>query len=134
MIRSSNIVFALVFAACVGVPTMAIADDKLDDLDVTMEVLDNEAEFGELVNQMRGPDASGIDENFVDEDAVYVIEEDLDTEDIDPLAVDTEARADRFERDAVAPEEQLRHEDDWEDDEGEDRDLDIADEEPDDYY
>jgi hypothetical protein len=25
MIRSSNIVFALVFAACVGVPTMTIA-------------------------------------------------------------------------------------------------------------
>lgn len=134
MNRFSNRVCGLLVMACIGLPTMASADDKLDDLDVTMEVLDNEAEFGEFVNQMRGPDASGVDENFVDQDDVYVIEDDLDTGDIDPLAVDMDARADRFERDAVQPEERLRHEDDWEDDEGEDRDLDIAEEDPDEYY
>ncbi|HNP37096.1 MAG TPA: hypothetical protein PKK10_14690 [Woeseiaceae bacterium] len=115
-------------AGFASAPGAAVADEELDDLDVTMEVLDDESEFSELANQMRGPDTSGI-EDFTD-DSADAADADVPGDDAEvnerPLFTDDRgAQGDGFDRDATLPEDQLRHEDDFEDDEGEDRDLDI---------
>ena len=41
----------------------AVRADELDDLDVTMEVLDDVADFDDAISEMRGPDDDDVDED-----------------------------------------------------------------------
>ena len=102
-------------------PVVALADD-LDDLDVTMEVLDSEAELDVLVSQMRGPAESDAGRES-DAAKDRVTESAGATEDsTSPFRENRET--DGFERELRGGESDLLHEDDFETDEGEDLELD----------
>ena len=63
-----NVLFASLAWTCVAMfPAAALADD-LDDLEVTMEVLDAESDFDETVTEMRGPENNDIEFDDQDDD------------------------------------------------------------------
>jgi hypothetical protein len=102
-------------------PAAAIADD-LEDLDVTMEVLDTEGELDILVRQMRGPEHGDADRDLGEENERIKRES--------PFVDNEFIRDDDFERDNVFRKDPLTKEDDWESIEGEDLNLDLPEPEP----
>ncbi len=127
-VNSRVSVFGITVAlgALLAAPLPALAENELDDLDVTMEVVGDESELREFVSEMRGPDARGIDDTLADSDSDPGASVEVET----PAATaegpfaDEEAAGDGFDHDIVLPEERLPYEDDFAHDEGEDLDLD----------
>jgi|GEM_PF-1791575 len=125
-----------VLLAALLLPLPALAQDEIGDLDVTMEVLDNEAEVDLLINEMRGPSTVGVDRDLGDEatgESPAISEAEREA---DPFG-DADERRDGFGRDETLPEDALATESDWEFSEGEDVDLDMLPEDdylPDDEY
>ena len=136
-VNSRAILFSatIALASLLVAPLPALADDELDDLDVTMEVVGDESELREFVSEMRGPDARGIDEALADSDSGNAAGASTDAEPPEVAAqgpfADEESGGDGFDRDIVLPEERLPYEDDFANDEGEDLDLDML---PEDEY
>lgn len=98
-----------------GTPGLALADDEFEDLEVTMEVLDSEAELDILINQMRGPSRSDAAR-----DRIREVEFARDAERFENL----ESGEDGFYDDDLFRNDPLLEEDDFESMEGEDLDLD----------
>ena len=116
-------------------PAVSMADG-LDDLEVTMDVLDTESELDEVIAEMRGPEDVDSESDFNDEDgdeegeAGEVGEVGQDGDDgadgeVGEVGEDGDA-GDGFERDEVREEDEMADESDFE--EGEDLDEDIFDE------
>ncbi len=97
------------------------ADDDMDGLDVTMEVLDDEAEFDELASEMRGPNEDGLDKDDFEVDLGIEVEA-ADREPEYDFQVEVDKR-DEFEDDQISDADKLRYEDEFEDLDGEDVDL-----------
>ena len=96
---------------------------EFEDLDVTMEVLDSEAELDVLVSQMRGPARSDADRDLGREGK----------EDASPSPFEENAAADDdgFDHDNIFRHDPLTREDDYESLEGEDQSLDLPADMPD---
>jgi hypothetical protein len=97
----------------------ATAADELEDLDVTMEVLDSEEDLPILVSGLRGPASGGVDVSLGDERVLV-------EKDPDPFADDVIKIGDGFDRNATFREDELLQEEAFETAEGEDVDLDIV--------
>lgn len=113
---------ALLAVLALTLAPLAVLADGLDDLDVTMEVLDSEAELDALISEMRGPAESdaGRESNAAQERAPGSRGGTRDG--TSPFREDRET--DGFEREQRGGESDLLHEDDFETDEGEDLELD----------
>ncbi len=103
-----------------GFAPLTVIADELDDLDVTMEVLDNEAELDVLMSQMRGPGRSDADRDLGEENATSG--PDISPFESNPLPTD-----DGFDHDNIFRNEPLTEEDDFESLEGEDLEVDLPD-------
>ncbi len=101
------------------IPLTVIADeqDELDDLDVTMEVLDSEAELDVLMSQMRGPARSEADRELGEEN-------DPSGPGLSPFESNPLPTDDGFDHDNIFRNEPLTEEDDFESLEGEDLEVD----------
>ena len=59
--KQINLLFASLALTCFTMyPAVTLADD-LDDLEVTMEVLDDESDFAETISSIRGPENADIE-------------------------------------------------------------------------
>lgn len=96
----------------------AVGADEFDDLDVTMEVLDSEAELDVLMSQMRGPGRSDVDRDLGDE-------EEEASSGLSPFEENPLPGDDGFDHDNIFRNEPLTEEDDFESLEGEDLNLDL---------
>jgi hypothetical protein len=103
--------------ALVLVP-LAAGADEFEDLDVTMEVLDSEAELGVLMSQMRGPGRSDVDRQLGEEEEAAASSPSPFEENLLPTD-------DGFDHDNIFRNEPLTEEDDFESLEGEDLNLDL---------
>lgn len=112
----------LAVLAVLGAPCAVLANDDLDDLDVTMQVLDSEAELDVLVSQMRGPGQS--EQSAAGEDGTGGANGGAAPAEVEAGPFREQGDTDGFDRDRRAGEEELLLEDDWESDEGEDLELD----------
>jgi hypothetical protein len=97
---------------------IAVGADEFEDLDVTMEVLDSEAELGVLMSQMRGPGRSDVDRELGEEEEAAASSPSPFEE--NPLPTD-----DGFDHDNIFRNDPLTEEDDFESLEGEDLNLDL---------
>lgn len=97
---------------------------EFEDLDVTMEVLDSEAELDVLVSQMRGPARSDADRDLGREG-------EEDSASPSPFEENAAADDDGFDHDNIFRNDPLTREDDYESLEGEDQSLDLPAEMPD---
>jgi len=108
----------------------------LDDLAVTMEVMDDIAGIDDAISRMRGPESDDIDHD-VDHDVNDDVEDehgfdDASANDLDDAVSENdefENPEDDFENDEDFDEDDLDEDDDFEDEEGEDVDDDDFDEE-----
>ena len=139
-----NLFVATLMLTCVAFfPGTARADD-LDDLDVTMEVIDDIADIGVAVTEMRGPEAGGPEEPEVESDDADEMGSNDDAEHDAGAGSDDEEEfeneledesdeefEDEFEHDEDFDDEELDEEDDFEHEEGEDVEYDEYDEEDD---
>ena len=67
--KQFNVFLATLALTCFSLMPAAANADDLDDLDVTMEVVDDAADITDLVSEMRGPDRDGAREgDDVDDD------------------------------------------------------------------
>lgn len=101
---------------------LAVLADDLDDLDVTMEVLDSEDELDVLVSQMRGPADSDAARESKGAGDRAPESAGAGEDDSSPFRENRET--DGFEREQRGGDRDLMHEDDFETDEGEDLELD----------
>ena len=102
--------------------------DGLDDLDVTMEVLDDVAGIDDAILEMRGPEGDGDDlgDDSGDDEASDHEEDregDAGEDDFGEDQGEFEEHEDDFEDDDDFDEEDLDEEDDFEEEEGEDVDV-----------
>ena len=102
--------------------------DSLDDLDVTMEVLDDVAGIDDAILEMRGPEGDGDDlgDDSGDDEASDHEEDregDASEDDFGEEQGEFEEHEDDFEDDDDFDEEDLDEEDDFEEEEGEDVDV-----------
>jgi len=102
--------------------------DGLDDLDVTMEVLDDVAGIDDAILEMRGPEGDGDDlgDDSGDDEASDHEEDregDAGEDDFGEEQGEFEEHEDDFEDDDDFDEEDLDEEDDFEEEEGEDVDV-----------
>jgi len=102
--------------------------DGLDDLDVTMEVLDDVAGIDDAILEMRGPEGDGDDlgDDSGDDEASDHEEDregDASEDDFGEEQGEFEEHEDDFEDDDDFDEEDLDEEDDFEEEEGEDVDV-----------
>ena len=119
-------------------PAVAFAGD-LDDLDVTMEVLDDTSSIDNSIPEMQGPadgeSDAGVDAETGDaggDDAESDDRGDDDYQNEDDFGHDEDVGGDDdFEHDQDFDEGDLDREDDFEDEQGEDRDLDEYDDQGD---
>lgn len=107
--------------------------DKMDDLDVTMEVVDDASDIDAAISRMRGPDDDVGDERYWEyenAESFDGVDGEGSGETFDDNQVDFEM-TDEFEEDREFEEDAVHDEDDFED--GEDVDGDFVDdyEEPD---
>lgn len=60
--KQLKVFLAILALSCMAFfPAVARADGSLDDLDVTMEVLDDKIDLSIKLSEMRGPDFSGVE-------------------------------------------------------------------------
>ena len=119
MARTNALSFAIVALLLAGVSPAAFAD-RIDDLDVTMEVLDAPGDLKGTLSKLRTPDDPEVEIGYWNYDAADQRDEALEDElDID-FTMD-----DEFEEDRDFEEDKIDDEDDFED--GEDVDDDIFD-------
>ena len=102
--------------------------DGLDDLDVTMEVMDDMAGIDDAILEMRGPEGDGDDlgDDSGDDEASDHEEDregDASEDDFGEEQGEFEEHEDDFEDDDDFDEEDLDEEDDFEEEEGEDVDV-----------
>jgi len=119
--KQINIFAVSIVLTCFALlPAVAIADG-LDDLEVTMDVLDTESELDEVIAEMRGPeDGDSESDRNDEEDEVGEVGGDGEADG------DVAAAGDGFERDVVREEDEMADESNFE--EGEEVDEDIFDE------
>lgn len=93
-------------------PATARADDELEDLDVTMEVLDDLGDFDNRMSRMRGPDMAGVGEDDWEDAEVEEFDDIVDEDD------SAEDEDDDFGDDEMDDEmdDEFEGEDDFEDD------------------
>lgn len=101
-----------------GFAPLTVIADELEDLDVTMEVLDSEAELDVLMSQMRGPARSDADRKLGEENEPSGIR--ISPFESNPLPTD-----DGFDHDNIFRNEPLTEEDDFESLEGEEIEFDV---------
>jgi hypothetical protein len=126
--KTSNVFFTiLVLGLMAFAPATVCAADELDDLDITMQVLDDTSELEDTIAEMEGPDDDDV-EVWEDESEYEYGDEMRDKEDASSGAEEfTEEFEDEFEHDEVYEEDEMEREDDFED--GEDVDEDAFDDE-----
>jgi len=118
MARANLFYFALVaLLALAGVSPAAYAD-RIDDLDVTMEVLDTPGDLQRALSKLRSPDDQEVEIGYWDYDAIDQRDEALEEE----LEIDF-TMEDEFEEDRDFEEDKIDDEDDFEDGEDVDDDL-----------
>lgn len=138
--KQVNIFFAvLVLTLMAFAPAAARADDDMDDLEVTLEVLDDVQDLDDAIAEMAGPDdddvtdedweRSGNAEDEPDDEGEPEDEPEDEEEFEDEMEDDFE---DEFEHDDEASEDEMEDEDDFEDDEDIDEDAIDDDDEEDD--
>jgi hypothetical protein len=103
--------------ALAGVPSAAHAD-RIDDLDVTMVVLDGPGDLQRALSKLRSPDDPDVEIGYWDYDAIDQRDEALE----DELDIDF-TMEDEFEEDRDFEEDKIDDEDDFEDGEDVDDDL-----------
>lgn len=101
----------------VGAPPAAVAD-RIDDLEVTMEVLDAPGDLKGTLSQLRTPDDPEVEIGYWNYDAADQRDEAL----ADELDIDF-TMDDEFEEDRDFEEDKIDDEDDFEDGEDVDDDL-----------
>ena len=121
MARTNAFSFAIVILLLAGVSPAAFAeriDNRIDDLDVTMEVLDAPGDLEGTLSKLRSPDDPEVEIGYWNYDAADQRDEALEDElDID-FTMD-----DEFEEDRDFEEDKIDDEDDFEDGEDVDDDL-----------
>lgn len=117
MTQRNEFRFAIVALALLAWFPDAISADQIDDLDVTMEVLDEPGDLDEALSKLRSPDEEAVD-------AGYWSYEDIDQEgeEFEEVEVDF-TMEDEFEEDRDFEEDKINDEDDFEDGEDVDDDL-----------
>lgn len=128
-----NLFFATLVLACFAFFPGAVHADDLDDLDVTMEVIDDVAGLDFAIAEMEGPDDVGDFDDGADEESEYDgvegEEEPVPEDDYDEIEDEFENDMEGdFEHDEDFDDEELDEEDDFEHEEGEDVDDDEYDE------
>lgn len=108
-------------------PAATRADETLEDLDVTMVVVDSPGDLDDLVSEMRGPDAGGVDDDDWDDEEGDESDDAADEESEDEMEDGFEDDDDGFSSDEVDEDDAMEDEDDFE--EGEDVDDDVFDDE-----
>lgn len=103
-------------------PRLVVADDTLDGLDVTMEVLSDESELDALVSVMRAPDDRGFRGGRLEDEELDSIEN-LDPGEDSDLTRIFANEPDGFEEDIADHLSELELEDAFESDEGDDLDV-----------
>ena len=59
-----NLFIATLVLTCFAMfPAAVRADDEMDDLDVTVDILDSTTDVDEAMSEMRGPDDDNVDED-----------------------------------------------------------------------
>ena len=62
--KQLNIFLATLVLTCFAFfPGVTLADDAMEDLDVTMIVVDDSGDLDDAISEMRGPDDDGVDED-----------------------------------------------------------------------
>ena len=84
----SSLIAVVVASAFAGMPAPSVAQNKMEDLEVTMQVVDGARELAESMSGMRGPDAGAVVADDRDETAGDAGEIDSSAEEI---AEDAEA-------------------------------------------
>ncbi len=114
----------LISLAAFGFFSGVVNADRMEDLEVTMEVLDDPAQLDDVISRQRRPDDNVVDdEDWEYEDGAYDERDDEDiAEAFDADEGDFEME-DEFEEDRKFEEDAIDDEDEFED--GEDVDLDF---------
>lgn len=121
----------LVFTCFALLPAISQADD-MDDLDVTMTVLDETSDLDETISEMRGPDSDeeGDFDNENYGDGVDLESEAGSEEDFEDHSGDGFESDDNFDEDEFDDDDEFENEDEF--DEGDDIDDDDIDDDDDD--
>jgi Skp family chaperone for outer membrane proteins len=123
-----NVFFTiLVLNLMASAAATARAADGLDDLEVTMQVLDDASELKDTIAEMESPDDDDIE--VWEDESEYEYDDEIRDKEVASSGEEefAEAFADEFEHDAAYEEDELEREDDFED--GEDVDEDAFDDE-----
>lgn len=123
MKHRNSLISGLVLTGLALSPGIAAAIEDLAGLDVTMEVLDEEAEFSELATELRRPDDGGLAMEYFESDDQELAHAEDDARGEPGYDFDAEIdERDEFEDDEISAKDELRYEDDFEDLDGEDVD------------
>ena len=125
--KQFNVFIAALVITCFSmVPAIAKADDHdLDDLDVTMDVVDDPSDIDDVINEMPGPEETDLylvgEDDVADEEVVADEESDAETE---AEESDFDRQDDEFETDEDFTEEDENFANEGDFEEGEEVDSD----------